>query len=111
MTKREFEQRQWQDKALCSAGMWFEDCEKLRRSSNCLQHWFERECGTDNGCIERNEKTGKPFWRLANGARFPIRDLETGARKRLARIMAKYPTLTPYIQSDCRGAALYILRP
>ncbi len=41
--------------------------------------------------------------------RSPIADREKGARKRLAGIMSKYPTLTAYIQGDPRGSALYIL--
>jgi hypothetical protein len=41
--------------------------------------------------------------------RYPVADKETGARKRLAAIMAKYPTLTAYVQGDPRGCALYIL--
>jgi hypothetical protein len=39
----------------------------------------------------------------------PIADRERGAKKRLAKIMAKYPTMGYYIQTDPRGAALYIL--
>ena len=31
--------------------------------------------------------------------------------ERLAAVMAKYPTLTAYVQGDPRGCALYILRP
>lgn len=111
MTKREAQEREKMFDALENNGISREDGEALRLISIRLRSWFERECGTDNGCIERNEKTGKPFWRLANGARFPIRDMEAGAMKRLAKIMAKYPTLTPYVQGDPRGAALYILRP
>lgn len=38
-------------------------------------------------------------------------DREAGARKRLARIMARYPQLQAYVQGDPRGCALYILRP
>ena len=41
--------------------------------------------------------------------RYPIADRETGARKRLAVIMARYPHLTAYVQGDPRGCALYIL--
>jgi len=41
----------------------------------------------------------------------PIPDREKGARKHLAKIMAKYPNLRTYIQSDPRGCALYVLRP
>ena len=43
--------------------------------------------------------------------RFPVPDRETGALKRLAAIMARYPQLSAYVQGDPRGAALYILRP
>ncbi len=41
----------------------------------------------------------------------PIADRETGARKRLAKIITKYPTLSAYVQTDPRGASLYIIRP
>lgn len=37
-------------------------------------------------------------------------DREAGALKRLAAIMARYPSLSSYIQGDPRGCALYILR-
>lgn len=124
MTKKEWEQREWQNKALASLGITPEDTEALRRISNTLRRWFELECGTDAGFIERNGENGdgKPFLvrdvftvnaggRSCHQRRISIPDREAGARKRLAVIMAKYPTLTPYIQSDPRGASLYILRP
>jgi hypothetical protein len=38
-------------------------------------------------------------------------DREKGARKRLAKIMARYPGFAAYVQTDPRGCALYILRP
>lgn len=72
--------------------------------------WFEKQCGIDNGCIERDETTNKAYWLNSNTMRrYPIADRETGARKRLATIMARYPTLTAYAQGDPRGCALYIL--
>ena len=40
-----------------------------------------------------------------------IADREGGARRRLARIMARYPSLQAYVQTDPRGCALYILTP
>lgn len=43
--------------------------------------------------------------------RYPIRDMEAGAKRRLNIIMAGHPELTAYVQGDPRGAALYILRP
>ena len=96
------------------------EAEKLRRISKTLHRWHERECGTDGGCIERDEVTGKAFWLNAmTGRRYPIQDRETGARKRLAEIMTQRGLrvgggnveLTAYVQTDPRGAALYILRP
>lgn len=121
MTKKEWEQREHQNQALASLGITPEDIKALRRISHTLRRWFEKECGDSNGgCIERDGQNGhgKPFWTydtVLNGnwkrKRYPIPDREAGARKRLDKIMAKYPTLTPYIQGDPRGAALYILRP
>lgn len=101
-------------------GFDYETANKLRRISLTLNRWFEMECGTENGCIERDEKTGKPRF-LNCRARYLdphdprawsiIPDREAGARKRLAAIMAPHKRkLVPYIQGDCRGASLYILR-
>lgn len=60
------------------------------------------------------DDTGKPYiekhYHNENKARYTnIPDRETGARKRLAVILAKYPALHAYIQTDPRGASLYIL--
>jgi hypothetical protein len=41
----------------------------------------------------------------------PIPDREKGARKRIAKILAKPPTLQSYVQTDPRGCALHVLRP
>lgn len=100
-------------------GITRDDAEQLRRISMTLRRWFERECGDSNDygsfAIERDETTDKPFLVVHSHRppfgvrRLPIADRETGARKRLAAIMAKYPTLTAYVQSDPRGCALYIL--
>jgi len=141
------------------------DAWALRRISMTLRRWFELECGTDTGAIERDEKTGKPAWvvqgdygwsvwclddkpvgvepgelvratkrtfpteaaasdyaagvsaarmpvvRAVTSQSFPCADREAGAMRRLRRIMARYPALSFYIQGDCRGASLYILRP
>lgn len=102
---------------LVKIGIAESDAWKLRRIAMTLHRWHERECGTDGGCIERDETTQKPYWlssyQRSDGrcARWPIPDRETGARKRLAKVMAAYPDLSAYIQGDPRGAALYILRP
>jgi hypothetical protein len=101
---------------LSRLGIERQDAEALRRISMTLHRWSEMECGIDNGCIERDEDTDKPYWLQQHYGpgqlkRFPIADKEKGALKRLAKIMAKYPTLSTYLQTDPRGAALYILRP
>jgi len=116
MTKTEFKRRQHLTAALTGLGFTVEEVDKLRKISNTLRRWFERECGTDGGAIERDEETGKPFFRNDRGHRWPVPDLEAGAYKRLAAIMAarngrEAVTLATYIQGDPRGAALYILRP
>lgn len=88
------------------------DAAELRRISMQLHSWFERECGTDYGCIERDEDTGEPYWLNSYSMeRYPIRDMESGAMKRLNKIMSRYPDLSYYVQGDPRGCALYILRP
>ena len=105
---------------LIRAGISYDDAAALRRISMTLHRWHELECGDGNGCIERDEKTGIPYYYNAN-SRFTqandpraysrIPDRETGAKRRLAAIMARYPDLRVYVQGDPRGAALYILRP
>ena len=101
-------------------GVSYDDVVALRRISMTLSRWSELECGTDGGCIERDEKTGIPYWYNARAydvqandrrAYSRIPDRERGALKRLAAIMARYPHLKAYHQTDPRGAALYILRP
>jgi len=93
-------------------GISYEDAAALRRISMTLHRWHELECGDDNGCIERDEKTGKAYWLNSYSMRrSPIRDRETGALKRLGAIMDKYAPLSYYVQTDPRGAALYLLRP
>ena len=93
-------------------GISCDDATALRRISMMLHRWHELECGIDNGCVERDETTGKAYWLNSySGKRSPIADRETPALKRLAKIMAGYPTLGFYVQGDPRGAALYILRP
>lgn len=97
---------------LTQLGINYYDAEALRRISLQLHSWFERECGADNGCIERDEETGKTYWlNAATMRRFPVPDRETGARKRLNTLMQAYKRrLAAYIQGDPRGASLYILR-
>ena len=112
---------------LIGIGIDYDDAHSLRNIAMTLQRWHELECGTDNGrggqttySVERDgdEPDSKPFLRVqyptVNGyvdKRWPTPDRETGALKRLASIMARYPGLSYYVQGDPRGASLYILRP
>jgi len=112
MTKKEAKRQAEQELALVRLGVHYSDAEKLRRISMTLHRWHELECGTDRGCIERDETTGKTYWLMgSSNYRTPTPDRETGARKRLAKLMARYPSLRAYVQGDPRGVALYILRP
>ena len=94
---------------LMSFGFSADEFVRLRRISLTLRRWHERECGIDGGCIERDDKD-RPYWVTDRGSRYRIPDRETGARNRLATILKGKP-VQAYIQTDPRGAALYILRP
>lgn len=112
MTRREADRRLFMTMALVERGMRRDEVDALRRISMTLHRWHELECGTDNGAVERDETTGKTYWlNSMTGKRWPTPDRETGALKRLAAIMARYPALRSYVQGDPRGCALYILRP
>ena len=118
MTKREALRQTEQERALMLLGFTHEEAYQLRRISMTLRRWYELECGVDNGGVERDETTGKTFWYWSHtGKRTPYPDRETGAVKRLKAIIyarnarvAGGP-LSYYLQTDPRGAALYILRP
>lgn len=95
------------------------DAESLRRISMTLHRWHELECGVDAGGIDRDaggidrdETTGKCWWYSSHlGKRtYVVPDREKGALARLAKVMARYPSLQAYVQGDPRGCALYILR-
>lgn len=133
MTRNESMRIAKQSETLQALGFTADEAESLRRISMTLQRWFELECGDGNGCIERDDETQRTYWLNANtGRRYRTPDRETGARKRLAKILTdrnKRATPTPsalsygadpmqgkrdlsaYIQTDPRGPALYILRP
>lgn len=135
MTKAEHERREHLLSTLQSLGFTLNQSEALRRISNTLRRWHELECGDGNGCIERDETTNKPYWVSEWGARwttgkrcrYPIADRERGALKRLKAIIrnrndrqpmetvdgkiVRPSSVSTYIQTDPRGAALYILRP
>lgn len=105
--------RRWPEciEPLKRAGITERDALALRRVAMQLHRWHELECGIESGGVERDEKTGKCTWyNSRTGKRSPCADRETGALKRLAKIMASYPALQFYVQDDPRGAPLYILR-
>lgn len=104
---------------LVRLGVAYDHAWALRRIAMTLRRWYELECGSEHGAIERDEKTGVPYWYNANAryldpndrrAYSRIPDREKGALKRLGIIMHNYPALTFYVQTDPRGASLYILR-
>lgn len=106
--------------ALVSAGIEHEDALALRRIAMTLHRWHELELGTDCGRVQRDEDTGKTYFFDARSryldphdprAWRPTPDRKTGALKRLDAIMARYPELDYYVQTDPRRAPLYILQP
>lgn len=110
---------------LQSLGFTYDEAAQLRRIEMTMQRWGELECGTERGCIERDETTGKPFMTYERGTsgqrgRYAIADREAGALRRLARIVAvrnerearflhSQETVFAYHQGDCRGCNLYLL--
>jgi hypothetical protein len=95
-----------------SLGVSIDDAMALRRISMALHRWHELEC---NGAIKRagDVGDGAPFWHSTYDGRRICRalDRERGALRRLSVILSRYPDLTPYVQSDPRGCALYLIRP
>jgi hypothetical protein len=126
-SKREKQRLTHQEDTLVALGFTYYEADKLRLISNTLRRWYERECGDGFGCIERDETTDKPYWLSAmTGRRSLIADREKGAIKRLAHIIGlrntramvksgatsvKDVAVNSYLQTDPRGAALYLMRP
>ena len=103
---------------VCSKlGIQAKAAQDFRRDSMTLRRWFTSECGDSNSyaswAIERDPETDIPYLVTYphNGKERKTRipDREKGARKRIAerceRLGLKY-----YIQTDCRGIALYLSR-
>lgn len=115
MTKREAER--WANVVRVLSGEGYgisrDDIEALRRIEMTLHRWAERECDSE---VEVDE-AGKA-WRVwynvptsgANRCRASIPNREAGALRRLSAIMARYPHLRAYHQTDPRGCALHIYR-
>lgn len=109
MTKKEYARRARLSGVLIALGFSVDDVESLRRISNTLRRWYEREC---NGDVVRDDVSGVTYY-AREGRRFGrCADLERGAEKRLKKIMESAPSgVGHYLQKDPRGAALYIIRP
>ena len=95
---------------LSEMGFSYTEAKQLRRIEMTLHRWAEREC---NGEVERDEQTNKTYsvYQSMSGQdkRYPTADRESGALKRLARIMSSHPGFVAYHQTDPRGCALYIV--
>lgn len=132
MNRKEAERLNHQEHTLRALGFTTEEARALRRISMTLRRWYELECGTDSGYIERDPATDKPYMMTDYGtrrSRWPVADREKGAERRLRAIIearnertpplsvvmlpdrAAPDVLTTYLQTDPRGASLYILRP
>lgn len=127
MTKQETARRADLTAALRALGFTDTEADALRRISLTLRRWHELECGMgDNDRrewhIERDENNAPFLIVHVHGKdgtktyRNRVPDRETGARKRLAAILKARnerdsAALNAYVQTDPRGAALYILRP
>lgn len=104
---------------LARLGITSADAIALRRAAVTLSNWFAEECGGSNilcsYAIERDAATNIPYrkvyyYREKREYRIKIADRETGARKRIEKIMARYPNLVHYIHTDPRGASLHLLQ-
>ena len=138
MTRKEAMRQNAQADTLRSLGFTAEEAAELRRISMTLRRWYELECGDSNEygswAIERDETGDERPYMVRHSHREPFRttrtriaDREAGAKRRLAQIMgqrngrpaivsgrlnaAPAGKLRAYLQTDPRGAALYILRP
>ena len=114
MTKKEIIRRMEQSDRLVKLGLTYTEAEQTRRISLTLHRWSEHEC---NGNIQRDETTNKPLWCwevynqtvLGNKTRrYPIPDRESGAIKRMDKIISNHPGLAWYHQTDPRGAQVYV---
>jgi hypothetical protein len=117
MTKREAQELGFMTQNLIRLGFTGDEIDSLRRISHTLRNWFEAECGSDRGAIERDGEGKTRYrsqWSIDNGIpleKCPIvPDREAGARKRLVSICKPHSRkVVPYVQTDCRGCALYLV--
>lgn len=101
------------NRAWTAYGLSVVDTLTLVRAGRVLHRWAELECGTERGHVERCEGREWPVFIPAHGRqplgwRYP--DYEAGAIRRVNGIMARYPDLLWYHQTDCRGCQVYVLK-
>lgn len=111
MNKREANRQNEQESKLLDLGFTRDEAEALRRISMTLRRWYELECGDGNDYGHGKDTVSK--------TRIP--DREKGAIKRLEKIIARVNArrntetfqgfLSYYLQTDPRGASLYIHQP
>jgi hypothetical protein len=126
MTHKQYERITRFYKSLENLGFTRDEADALRRIEMKLSRWSEREC---NGEVERDEDTQKtyilsPSYIAGRGEykRWKCADLETGALKRLDKIInernerykgvngAPDDIVLRYHQGDPRGCSLYVIR-
>jgi hypothetical protein len=90
----------------CGVSVSFGDAQTLRKAAQTLRRWYAGECGDGVSVIFRNEE-GKPFREFESGLCVPIRDLESGALRRLADV-CKRCGLSYKVNSDPRGASVWV---
>lgn len=94
-----------------------EDVNALRRAELTLRGWFAQECGGSNDwqswAIERDPETDIPYRCIHphSGKSYRVRvpDREKGARARIVDVCQRNG-LYFFVQTDPRGAALYVSR-
>lgn len=92
------------------------DALALRKQASVLQSWHELLCGREDGvCVEYDEETERYFkyrYDTMDGYKNKTvcRDREKTAVKHISTILKKYEGLCFYIQSDPRGAPLFIYK-
>lgn len=104
-------------KELRRAGFTHNETRTLVRLSRRLHRWYELKCGNEYGYIERDDSTGVPYWCSSNGRiRVRVYDDEAETRNHIEHIVSNRNARRPgdplrvYIQSDPRGASLYLIR-
>lgn len=116
MTKREWEQRQHQERALATLGITPEDAARLRRISSSLRNSFEFSCCYDESQAAQEKRSRREenleakarqivaeAWAEAN----PQPECRQTEILRAASMLPKAPAV--YVQTDPRGCALYVV--